>query len=43
MEGDRVGARKRYEEARALARRIGFGEGVQRAGEGLRRVGKGGG
>ena len=39
MDGDIREARRRYEEAKALARAIGFQEGVINAEEGLRRVG----
>ncbi|PQE33011.1 tpr domain-containing protein [Rutstroemia sp. NJR-2017a WRK4] len=42
MLGEKEEARKRYEEARSLARGIGFAEGVQRSEEGLRRLEKGG-
>ena len=38
MDGDLAEARKRYEEAEALSRAIGFSEGLTRADEGLRRI-----
>ncbi|KAI9760356.1 MAG: hypothetical protein M1835_000189 [Candelina submexicana] len=41
MEGDKPGARKRYEEARSIAKAVAFQEGVERAGEALRRNKKG--
>ena len=43
MDGDLAEARKRYEEAKALSRAIGFDEGLTRADEGLRRIGGAGG
>ncbi|MCJ1251617.1 hypothetical protein MMC30_008852 [Trapelia coarctata] len=39
MDGNLADARKRYEEAIALSRAIGFSEGVERAEEGIKRVG----
>lgn len=39
MDGDVAEARRRYEEAGTLAKKIGFGEGADRAKEGLQRVG----
>jgi len=43
MDGDVAEARRRYEEARGLAKGVGFVEGVRNAEEGLRRVGGGSG
>ena len=43
MDGDLIEAQRRYEEAKGLSRAIGFGEGVERADEGLRRIGSVGG
>ena len=40
MEGNLVEARRRFEEAAGLSRAVGFQEGVERAEEGVRRVGK---
>lgn len=40
MDGDLVAARKWFEDARRRAKQTGFKEGVERAEEGLRRVGK---
>jgi hypothetical protein len=40
MDGNIVEARKRFEEAKSLAKAIGFQEGVINAEDGLRRVGK---
>jgi hypothetical protein len=40
MDGSIAEARKRFEEAKSLAKAIGFQEGVINAEEGLRRVGK---
>lgn len=39
MMGDYKEAKRRFEEAGALAKAVGFQEGVQRAGEGVKRVG----
>ena len=38
MDGDLAEARRRYEEARGLSERLGFGEGVRNAEKGLERV-----
>ncbi len=43
MDGDVAEARRRYEEARGLAKGVGFVEGVRNAEEGLRRMGGGSG
>ena len=43
MDGNLIEARKRYEEAKALSRAIGFGDGLTRADKGLRRIGASGG
>jgi len=40
MNGDIVEARRRYEEARSLAKGMGFQDGVTNAEEGLKRLGK---
>lgn len=40
MDGDIMEARRRFEEARALARTVGFEEGVRNAEEGLKRIGE---
>jgi len=40
MDGELREARKRYQEAKSLARAVGFEEGVGRAEEGIRRVDK---
>jgi len=42
MEGNVAEARRRYEEASALAGAIGFEEGIENANEGLRRLDGGG-
>ncbi|KAI9712223.1 MAG: hypothetical protein M1812_006958 [Candelaria pacifica] len=39
MDGDISAAKKKYHEARSLAKAIGFQEGVERAGEGIKRIG----
>lgn len=39
MQGDVAEARRRFEEGKALSRSVGFGEGVARAGEGLKGLG----
>jgi len=39
MDGDIAEARRKYEEARSIAKAIAFQDGVNNAAEGLRRIG----